>query len=249
MSNIFGGIKKSDDAKRKDDRVGGGSPILSGAYPAKVVMAYIREAADSKSQTKFLVTEFELQAIDGSDKTLKLTEDFMVCGKDGKNYWENETHGKNNFSGYDNASDLAAFTAGKLLEDLETEEKTVEVYDRETKTKVYKTVTAFPELAGVDITVLVQRQLQNKQAKNEKTGEWHDIADTFEKPVVDFICDTDGFTFNERAAEKEQPEFINLWKTANDGKVSDRTNKKLAKANEESTKEPAKKASIFGAKK
>lgn len=240
-TNIFGKVNTDTSAVRGEDRAGS-TPVESGAYLAKAILSYVMPNKDPQSQTLMVRTEFEF-----TETGRRYTDTFCVAGRTGDTFFiDKQTGAKQNLPGFDNMTDLAAFGAGCALGDLVQEDKTIEVFDKEAGGKVNKTVTAFPEIGDNEVYLLIQRVRKNKQKLNEKTKKYEDTAETYEVSEIVRVCDTDGLTFNERAADKTEREFFDLWLKANEGKVYDRTNKNLAKANAASTQATEKKANIFG---
>lgn len=239
MSNIFKkSVITSDDAVATGDSLGSGFKVLpTGAYKAKVVVAYISKSLTSESLSALVTFKLENGA--------ELKERFLLTNKKGENYYVRDND-KVIFDGYTNFKDLAAFTANLSLDALDETEKTIEVYDFEKKTNVYKQVTAFPELEGEEVTLLIVNQKVNKQQSVMVNGvtTYKKTAETRNENTVRKVLSSAGFTFTEQSEDATTPEYLNKWLDLYNGKEIDRTDKSLTETKEASVK-PSTAKSLF----
>lgn len=210
--NMFASLKAEDGVKVAEDKdtLGGGfGPIESGAYKAKVGMAY---AAKSSGGALGLFLTF-LVDVNGQEKELRQTL-WMTSGdakgnkpyytKDGENY---------PLPGFSAAKALALLTTGKEMADLDTEEKVVKIYNADAKAEVPTKVQAVMELIGQEVIVGVIKQTVDKNVKND-AGDYVATGETREENEIDkFFCAKDGFE-NKTTTEikaKGEAEFFPEW--------------------------------------
>lgn len=239
MSNVFDNVSAQDETE--EDRIGGGYSVKpTGIYSATIKAAYIQNSnsPDAKSQAIVFVLDVEGDEIRDT-QWFKNRKGEVTYTKDGK---------KHNLPGYNAIAACANLVVGKALSDLDTEEKTLKVYDYEAKKEVNKEFTCFVEFHGEKVDIALQHQIVDKQKKegNEyvNTGETRD-----ENVVVKYLVPESRQTISEivafiktmgtdlntvlskgqmakaisKAPEAGDDSYAVQWATKNEGKPWDRS--------------------------
>lgn len=189
--NMLASLKAEDGVKVAEDKdtLGGGfGPIESGAYRAKIGMAYVAKS------TGGALGLFLTLLVGEENKEVRQTL-WMTSGnaKGNKPYY---TKDGENFPlpGFSAANSLAALTTGMPMADLDTEEKVIKLYNSEAKADVPTKVDAVTALIGQEIVVGIIKQTVDKSQKNEATGEYVATGETRDENEIDkFFCAKDGF--------------------------------------------------------
>ena len=243
--SLLSNIKKSDNQEVEQDVIykGGNGPLPTGAYPATIKLAMLKE-----SQAGALALELHME-IQG--KTVRETIYFT-------NRQQETFYTKNGktfpLPGYTTVNDISLVTTGVYIEDQDSEEKTVELYDFDAKTEVPKQVNCVTSMHGKTFIAGLYEEQTFKQAKNEATGKWEDTDELRQSNTINKVFNEDGFTVQELIAEADDPSFINDWKENYDGQLIDRTKGKKPKAAKPGLTKPGAgatkpKGSLFGKKK
>lgn len=251
--NMLASLKAEDGVKiaeEKDTLGGGFGPVESNAYPAKVGMAYV-----AKSEGGALGLFLTLLATVGNEvKEIRQTL-WMTSGntkgnkpyytKDGENY---------PLPGFSQAKSLALLTTGKEMSDLDTEEKTIKLYNKEAKADVPTKVQAVVELIGQEIIVGIIKQTVDKNEKND-AGQYVATGETREENEIDkFFCAKDEYlnmTVSEIKAKAPAGTFHAAWAEKNAGTVRNKAKGAAAGGtagapNSAAAGTPKPKSSLFG---
>ena len=177
--NIFAGKKAVKDDKVEEDYVGGGSyTVDSDIYPAEVKYAYIGKAANSGAQNLTLCLKV-------NGKT-EITRQIWMTNKNGDiTYEDKKTKELKNLPGYNQVNALALILTGQEIGDLDVEEKTLNLYDYDSKKEIPQAVDCFTDLHGLNLQVAIQKQTVDKTEKNESTGEYEPTGET--RDVNEFV--------------------------------------------------------------
>lgn len=200
------GVKVAAD---KDTLGGGNGVVESGAYRAKIGMAYV-EKSKGGALGLFLTL---LVGDEGKEvrQTLWMTSgdkkgNKPYYTKDGENY---------PLPGFSQANSLAALTTGKEMSELDTEEKVIKLYNYDSKAEVPTKVQAVTELIGQEIYVGIIKQTVDKTKQVGDTEVYEPTGETREENEIDkFFCAKDGFeymTTTEIKAKVEAPVFYGDW--------------------------------------
>ena len=225
MSTLFGNLKeKTQGMEQAQDRVfGGGYVIDSDIYEMTLKAAYVGQ---SSKGANFMHVIFKR---DGEDTEYR--EDvYFTSGNDkgGTPYYEKNGK-KLPLPGYTVISDLCLILGGAPLEETDFQEKTLKVYDPESKTEQPKSVMVPVELLDKKLLVGVLRSTEIKQAK-DATGNYVDTDETRDTNSIDKLFDLESKrTVVEAMNGAEEAVFFNTWLETNKGKVIDRTKKKDGK--------------------
>ena len=122
---------------------------------------------------------------------------------------------------------LVQVATGKSLAELQTSELIVDVYDFTARAKVKKTVAGYKDVQGKEINLAIQRQIENKSKKDERTGAYVPIAETRTKNVLIKAFDQNMLTNQEKQAGVTQPTYAPEWLKKFKGVDLDRTDKSL----------------------
>lgn len=226
--------KLKDDAveKAQDDRVGGRVLLDSDIYKATIKELW---AGYWDSGSMFLSATFSV-----AGQEISITE--TVTNKAGEHFFvDKDDKKKKPLPGFTKMNDLCYIATGQPLSEQEPEKKVVQVWDKEANGRINKTVDMIVEAVGVEIALVVHRQKQNKQKKDDRTGKYEDIADWFEtNEIQTFLAIDPNDESNlvsmreiERAQAKADaageefekfPEgsFADQWLKVNKGKTRDR---------------------------
>lgn len=170
MGNIFANKKAAKGEKVEDDFIGGGGVLDTDIYKAKVKYAYIGKAANSDARNLTLCL-----TMDGMD----LTRQIWMTNRNGDiTYKDKKTGEDKNLPGYNQVNSLCMLLASKEVGDMDVEEKTLSLYDYESKKEIPQTVDCFVDLHGEELQVAVQKQTVDKTEKNEATGDYEPTGET-----------------------------------------------------------------------
>jgi len=194
----------------KDVLGGGGFTLDTDAYPMIVDMAYL-----GKSTGGAMNVNLHLKKAEGGNQVYRHTI-YVTSGdkKGNKNFYTNQQGTKITLPGYSLCDLISQICAGKNLATLDSEEKTIKLWDFDAKEEVPTKVPALTELIGQPILVGIQKIRENKRA-NDGTGNWVNTNESREINEIVKVFYPDGFTVAEKAAEAEVPAFIDKWKAQN----------------------------------
>lgn len=210
--------ENDDDIKQEIDTLGGGGPLESDIYPVKVEMAYLMP-----SQKGALGVVLHLKTEKGQEirQTVYITSG---DAKGNKKFYLRDGE-KMPLPGYTAINSLALLTVGEKIDDVETEQKVVNVYSFEASKEVPTTVEALTPLIGEEIYVGLQKQIVDKNEKADD-GSYVPTGETREVNEIDkFFRASDKMTVPEILAEAETAEFFDKWLAKFQGKTRDRTSK------------------------
>lgn len=171
MSNIFSKAKPAAKAEVEDDFLGGGGVLDTDIYPAEIKYAFIGKAANSDARNLTLCLK-----VNGKRE---VTRQIWMTNRNGDvTYKDKKTGEAKNLPGFNQVNSLCMLIASKEVGDMDVEEKTLNLYDFESKTEVPQAVVCFTELHGEKIHVAIQRQTVDKTEKNEATGDYEPTGET-----------------------------------------------------------------------
>tara|TARA_R110000823_G_scaffold12076_6_gene40567 strand:+ start:121 stop:939 length:819 start_codon:yes stop_codon:yes gene_type:complete len=182
MTNVFAGKQAAAGSNIEEDFTGGGGGLLdTDVYMATIKTAYIQKAKASEATSIILLMD-----INGKE----LRSQTWVTNRNGEvTYKDKKTGEVKNLPGFSQMNSLALLVAGKELGQLDSEEKTVKLYDFDAKKEIPQAVMCFTELHGETVAAAVQRQTVDKTAKNEATGSYDATGETRDQnEVVKFFA-------------------------------------------------------------
>lgn len=210
----------NDGLEKSEDRLGGGFAAKeSDIYHGKIKFAY---ATKSSGGAMGIVLSVAL-----ADNT-EYRETLWITNKKGENFFLNKQDPtkKVPLPGFTVVDDICLVACEKPLSDMDSEEKTINVYDFEAKRELPKSVDMLVELIGKDVALAIVKETVNKQAKNEATGEYEPTNETREQNVITKVFEPNSkFTVAEAREGADAPAFYDAWLERNKGKTIDRTAK------------------------
>lgn len=212
-------LKGAKDIEEAVDTVGSGGALDSNVYPMKLKNAYVH-IADSGAQAMNIEVEIE------GGRTQR--HQLWVSNKDGEIFYEKD--GKKKYmQGYLIADALAMLATGGEagIQDLDTEEKVLAIYDFDKGQDVNKKVEAFVDLFGLEFQGGL---IKHVKPKKSKVGDEYVESETETVTVndLDKVFSEEGFTTIELVEEAEEPDFIHKWLSRWEGK--EKTSKPKAAA-------------------
>lgn len=182
MSNIFAGKQTAKaDTGVETDFIGGGGPLDTDIYLAKIKAAYIGKAAASEAKNVTLILD-----VNGRE----VRSQIWVSNRTGDvTYRDKKTNEDKNLPGFNQINSLCLLTAGKPLGEMDVEELVVKIYDYDAKKELPQAVECFAELHGESINIALQRQTVDKTAKNDATGTYDATGETRDQnEIVKFFA-------------------------------------------------------------
>ena len=225
--SLLSNLTTQNDIADEKDSVGGGNQVFDSAiYRMKVTLAYLQKSPGG-ALGLFLTLKGE------DDRELRQAL-YLTGGdaKGNKNYYEKDGV-KNYLPGFNMGNSLSLLTTGKEISELDTETKTVALYNFEAKAEVPTKVEVVTDLMGQEIFAAVLRQTVDKTKKNDATGQYEPTGETRDENEIDkFFCAKDGYeklTSAEIKAKKSDPTvgpaFFDTWSEKWSGKTRDKTGK------------------------
>lgn len=227
--SLLKNLKTDSSIAGEKDSLGGGFTREAGLYDFEIVMAYLLPA---ESEALGVFVTFK----DKEGKEFKYNQ-YVTSGKDKgcKNTYVDKDDKVQYLPGFLMMNSLAELSTGFPLNELDTEEKAVKVYDKAAKAEVPKKVQVITEMLGKKIIAGVIKEIVQKQAKGDD-GKYHDVDGTREQNDIDkFFCANEKFlnmTSAEIRAKHDddtiEASFYQAWEKKNKGQVRDRTGGKKA---------------------
>ncbi len=197
-----------------EDRLGGSKfgPWETNVYDCKITMMYQIESAKGAVG---IVTHYEnsegKELVDTTYVTNRQKGTTYVCKKTGKNKY---------LPGYQDMDTLTQMTVGKGLLSVPTEEKTLNLWNRDLKKETPTNVPVMSECIGKTIKIAVYKQIEDKNV-DDGNGKWVPGGETREtNEIVKFFHGETGLTMAEAlAGENQEGVFVKDWAEQHAGKV------------------------------
>lgn len=197
------------------DSVGGYSVLETDIYKGTVKLAYLDVWGSGAHYVDLTLT------LNGKDYNEKIT----ITNKQGENFYEK--NGKNYpLPGFVTIDDICLVTVGKGLADMdeETEEKTVNVYDRDAGKEIPKVKQVLVGILGKSVAVAIQKSVETKMEKDADGKYTVATNETRESNALEKVFEPETMmTTVEARAEKTEGEFYEVWLDKNKGKTRDKT--------------------------
>jgi len=209
-------LKKDEDVKTFDSDYTGTKLVDTDVYLSEILLAYL-----STAKSGAVALNLELKTAVGK---LKQTI-YMTSGtaKGGLTTYKDKDGNKQFLPGYVMCSSVALLTVGKDIGEVDSEEKVINVYDYTAKKELPTKVEMLTELVGQTVKVAIERQLVDKQVKNDD-GKYVNSGETREQnEIVKVFRERDDMTVTEITAQVEAAVYITKWTEDNQGKVKDKT--------------------------
>lgn len=235
---------KTDGLEETQDRLGGGGFIIpTDIYPGKIKNFY-----GGKSEKGALSVTLSIVKADGKE----YKETIYVTNQDGDNFFLNkdDTSKKIPLPGFTIINDICMITTGKPLSEQEWETKTVNVWDKDAKKELPKSVESASEVTGQDIALGIEMQLVNVTAKNATSGKYEPTGEDKQQNAITKVWHPEArMTLVEaQAGEETEGVFWDKWLAQNKDKEIDRRKVKGAppkSGNAGSAPSPKPKSSLF----
>lgn len=211
---LFGKLK-TDGLAESEDRLGGYSPLKSDIYTGKVKMAYTGKA---QSGAMFITLELEFPGNKSHRETIYITN------RNGENFFIHKDDKKTKvpLPGFTTIDDICLVTLEKPLAEMDTEEKSVKIYDPDAKKELPKSVPVLTELLGQEVSVAILQTLENKSEKNN-AGEYVPVAAERTVNTIEKVFHTGTrMTVAEARQGLDAPAFWDAWLERNKDAVRDR---------------------------
>ena len=181
----------------------GFAAIPSGVYNCEVKLVYAGKSPVSNAQNITVV------ATSGNNE---IKETIYISNKAGENFYPDKKDGsKRPLPGFTTIDDLCLLITGQPLADMETETKTVKLYDFDAKAEVPTEVECITALHGKNVKLAVLREIVDKQ-KKDGNGAYQNTGETRTQNTIDKVLHAEtGRTVNEYRHEVETPEFMTTW--------------------------------------
>ena len=168
MGNIFANKKPAQKREIEEDFVGGGGVLETDIYSGTIKYAYLSQSHRSEARALNICI-----TIGKTDVTRQI---WMTNGQGDVTYKDKNSGEMKNLPGYNQVNALARMLLSKEIGQLDMEDKTLKLYDYESKKEINQSVPCFEELHGVELQVAVQKQIVDKTQKQddgsyEPTGE------------------------------------------------------------------------------
>lgn len=227
----------TEGVEESEERVGGGGFTReSDIYDLTIKLAYAGKSDGGASNITFVF-----------DDGKELRQTVYYTDRNGNNFYhpkkpnsqERDTSKKNFLPGFDLVNEICIIASDKGLKEQDTEEKVVNIWDKEAKKELPKAVQALTGLHGKKVSLAVLKVIQNK---NEQQGtEWVPTADTMAvNELVKVFHPEFKVTVKEAERATEVKEgvmldkngepvrgFYDKWLEQNQGKDKDKTDKSL----------------------
>lgn len=197
--------------ERSEDTLNSGFNLLdSDIYEAKIKAAY-GGASQGGALSVTVVCDIKGQ---------EYSETVYITRRDKLPYFEK--NGKRRFlPGYNIMNSICKIATGKSLTELESEDKTLLIYDPNEKKRKPTEVPVLTELSGKSICLGIVKELRNK-AVQDAQGVYKETAETREDNRINAVFDVDTHrTLNEIEDNKEAV-FWDKWLEKNKGITVDR---------------------------
>jgi len=207
MGKLFAGLTTAG-MEQAEDRLGGGRHIFdTDVYEnIKIKLAYTGQW-DSGARYVYILAE-----IDGQE----FEETITITNKEGQNFYMKEGK-KNQMPGFVTINELCLTATGSELEDQDTEERQIEVWNNEEKKKVRQARDVLTDLTGATASLAIRKTTQPKQKKGDDQ-KYHDTDEdvTINEIVKSFHPETRATVSEIKKAEKDGKDieavFIDQWK-------------------------------------
>jgi len=205
----------TEGMEEAQDRLGGFSVFETDVYAGKLKVAYAGQS-EGGARNVTLVMDFGGR---------EYRETIYITNKKGENFFLNKENKKVALPGFTTVDDLCQVTTDKGLADQNTEDKVLNIYDREAGKEVPKSVPVLTELTDKDVLVAI---LKSTVDKTEKQGnDYVPTGESREENSIEKIFHpTLQVTVVEAKAGKSQGEFITAWVGRNKGKTRDKRQNK-----------------------
>ena len=168
---------KTDGLEQAKDTLGGGFVKESGIY-----LATIKQMIGGSSENGALNVMVLATLPDGSE----YRETIYVSNREGLPYYERDNK-KIPLPGFTIIDDICMMTVGAPLSEVQWEEKTVKLYNRDAGAEVPTSANCIEGVTGEKVYLGIQKILANKTKKNDLTNKYEDIAEERQYNSIDKV--------------------------------------------------------------
>ncbi len=232
MSNVYSTLT-SEGLEESTDVLGGRHVFDTNIYNATVKAAYSIESSGGA-----LGIALVLATSEGD-----YNETIYVTNRNKQNFYLNANKKKCPLPGFTLINDLCLIANGKPLSEQDFQEKSLKVWDYDTKDEVVKPVLVAVDLIGAKVAVAITKQLVNKKVKSG--NEYVDSNETVEENRINKLFDLDTHLTVHEAKTKSEAKFYDKWLDKYQNTVADKVKKGIGSvtANKDLVKP---KRSLFG---
>lgn len=202
---------KTDGLEQAKDTLGGGFVKESGIY-----LATIKQMIGGASESGALNVTLLATLPDGSE----YRETIYVSNRQGQPYYERDGK-KIPLPGFTTIDDICMMTVGAPLSEVQWEEKTVKMYNREAGAEVPTSVNCIEGVSGEQVYLGIQKILANKSKKNDLTGKYEDIAEERQYNAIDKVFHAESKQTMAEARNGQDATFFDAWDKKRTGQVKD----------------------------
>lgn len=208
---MFSDLNK-ENLEETQDVLGGGRQLLdTGIYTGEIKNAY---ADVSAKGARFIALELDFNG-------QRYSENVYITNQQGKNFWERD--GKQfPLPGFTTIDDLCLVTDGAPLTEQETQDKKIEVWDRESSGMVVRSKPVLINLIGQTASFAIHYVRKNKNVLNESTGKWDSTNEEQMENTINKVFHTESKSTVKEARDGHEALFWDKWDTKNTGNVIDR---------------------------
>ncbi len=215
--SMLAGLTTDESIQDEKDSLGSSGPLDSNVYDLTIKYAFM-----TKSKGGALALNLHLNEASGALLRQQL---WVTSGdaKGNKNYYER--NGKRHYlPGFNIANAVSLLSVGKEISKLDTEEKTIKLYNFDSKSEEPTVVDMVMDLVGKEITCGVLKQVVDKNVKDPATGEYVPSGETRTENEIDKVFRTrDKLTVAEIRRKLTEPVFYEEWTAKWKGKEKDKS--------------------------
>lgn len=207
MANIFKNF--SAPAEVEQDRLSGYTTYESDIYPAKIKVAY---TGTTSTGSVFVTFNFDL----GLNKEYR--ETFYISDKEGRNYYVDKSSGKQTtMPTFTLVNNICLLATGEPLTNLDMEDKTLNIYNREEQKELPTVVPVFTDLCGKEILLGILQVLDYKKTKNESSGQYEPTSEEITTNKIDAVFHSESKQTVFEASQDAPAAFWERWSQKNKG--------------------------------
>lgn len=202
--------------EEQKDVLGGFSLLDTNIYPAVIKVAY---AGKSQSGAMSITLHAEIEG-------KEYRETVYITNKNGENFYVNKTDGKKNpLAGFSIINDICQIALNKPLNQVDTEDKILMIYNNELGKEIATKVPCIMELKDKKVDLAIVKEKRFKMVNDN--GNFHETDETREANVITKVFDPDSHqtVYEIKHGLTEEPLFCDKWLEKNRGQVIDRTRK------------------------
>jgi hypothetical protein len=215
----FANLKTDESIQEEVDTVGSSGPVDSALYLSNINMAYFHKSAGGA-----LAVVLYLENETGRE----VRETIYVTSGDAKgnrNFYEDKQGAKKYLPGFNLVNSLCRLAVDKELGDVDTEEKTINIYNFDEKKEVPTKVTVLTPLLGQKVLAGILKVVEDKNVK-DAAGNYVPSGETRTINNLDKVFHAGTrMTVAELLANASEAAFVETWSAKWTGVERDRSTK------------------------